>query len=40
MYGTDFGTLREKVRVGCSERTALKQYTIKGETDPQPRLDA
>ena len=25
MYRTDFGTLWEKVRVGCSERTALKQ---------------
>ena len=34
--------LWEKVRVGCSERTALKQvyYTIKGETGHQPRLDA
>ena len=25
MYRTDFGTLWEKVRVGCSERIALKQ---------------
>ena len=25
--------------MGCSERIALKQYTIKGETDHQPRLD-
>ena len=25
MYGTDFWTLWEKVRVGCSERIALKQ---------------
>ena len=25
MYRTDFGTLWEKVRVACSERTALKQ---------------
>ena len=25
MYRTDFGTLWEKVRVGCSDRTALKQ---------------
>ena len=25
MYRTDFGTLWEKARVGCSERTALKQ---------------
>ena len=25
MYRTDFWTLWEKVRVGCSERTALKQ---------------
>ena len=24
MYKTDFGTLREKARVGCSQRTALK----------------
>ena len=24
MYRTDFGTLWEKARVGCSERTALK----------------
>ena len=41
MYRIDFWTLWEKARVGCSERTALKQvYTIKGETDHQPRLDA
>ena len=40
MYRTDFGALWEKVRVGCSERTELKQYAIKGETDHQPRLDA
>ena len=39
MYRIDFWTLWEKARVGCSERTALK-YTIKGETDHQPRLDA
>ena len=25
MYRTDFGTLWDKVRVGCSERTKLKQ---------------
>ena len=25
MYRTDFGTLWEKARVGCSEKTALKQ---------------
>ena len=25
MYRTDFGTLWEKARVGCSERIALKQ---------------
>ena len=30
MYRTDFGTLREKVRVGCSERTALKQVYSQG----------
>ena len=40
IYRTDFGTLWEKVRVGCSERIALIQYTVKGETDHQPRLDA
>ena len=26
----DFGTLWEKVRVGCSERTALKQVYYQG----------
>ena len=26
--------------MGCSERIALKKYTIKGETDHQLRLDA
>ena len=30
MYRTDFGTLWEKVRVGCSERTALKQVYCQG----------
>ena len=40
MYRTDFGTLQEKARVGCSERTALKQVYYQGETDHQPRLDA
>ena len=30
MYRTDFGTLREKARVGCSERTALKQVYYQG----------
>ena len=30
MYRTDFGTLWEKVRVGCSERTALKQVYYQG----------
>ena len=29
-----------KARVGWSERTAWNKYTIKGETDHQPRLDA
>ena len=40
MYRTDFWTLWEKARVGCPERKALKKYTMKGETDHQPRLDA
>ena len=41
MYRTNFWPLWEKVRVGCSERTALKQvYYIKGETDRRSRLDA
>ena len=30
MYRTDFGTLWEKVRVGCAERTALKQVYYQG----------
>ena len=30
MYRTDFGTLREKARVGCSERIALKQVYYQG----------
>ena len=30
MYRTDFGTLWEKVRVGCSERIALKQVYYQG----------
>ena len=30
MYRTDFGTLWEKVRVGCSERIALKQAYYQG----------
>ena len=30
LYRTDFGTLWEKVRVGCSERTALKQVCYQG----------
>ena len=30
IYKTDFGTLWEKVRVGCSERIALKQVFYKG----------
>ena len=33
--------LWEKARVGCSERIKhCNKYTIKGETDHQPRLDA
>ena len=30
MYRTDFGTLWEKARVGCSERIALKQVYYLG----------
>ena len=30
MYRTDSGTLWEKARVGCSERTALKQVYYQG----------
>ena len=30
MYGTDFWTLWEKARVGCSERTALKHVYYLG----------
>ena len=30
MYRTDFGTLWEKARVGCSERTALKHVYYLG----------
>ena len=30
MYRTDFGTLWEKVRVGCSEIIALKQVYYQG----------
>ena len=30
MYRTDFGTQSEKARVGCSERTALKQLYYQG----------
>ena len=30
MYRTDFGTLWEKARLGCSERTALKQVYYQG----------
>ena len=30
MYRTDFGTLREKARVGCPERIALKQVYYQG----------
>ena len=30
MYRTDFGTLWEKAKVGCSERTALKQVYYQG----------
>ena len=30
MYRTDFGTLQEKARVGCFERTALKHVYYLG----------
>ena len=30
MYSTDFGTLWEKARVGCSERISLKQVYYQG----------
>ena len=30
MYRTDFWTLQEKARVGCSERRALKQVYYQG----------
>ena len=30
MYRTNFGTLWEKARVGCSERIALKQVYYQG----------
>ena len=30
IYRTDFWTLWEKARVGCSERTALKQVYYQG----------
>ena len=34
MYRTDFWTLWEKARVGCSERTALKQVYYQGWNRP------
>ena len=34
MYRTDFGTLREKARVGCSERITLKQVYYQGWNRP------
>ena len=34
MYRTDFGTLWEKARVGCSERIALKQVFYQGWNKP------
>ena len=36
MYRTDFGTLWEKARVGCSERAASKHVCYQGETDASP----
>ena len=38
MYRTDFGTLWEKVRVGCSERTALKQVYYQGSNRPPAQV--
>ena len=40
MYRTDFGTLREKARVDVLREQHWNKYTIKGETDHQPRWDA
>ena len=40
IYRTDFWTLWEKARVGCSERTALKQVYHQGETDHQHETGA
>ena len=33
IYRTDFWTLWEKARVGCSERIVFNKYTIRSETD-------
>ena len=38
MYRTDFGTLWEKARVGCSEGTALKQVYYQGWKRPQAQV--
>ena len=40
MYRTDFWTLWEKVRVDVLREQHWNKYTIKCETDCQPRLDA
>ena len=38
MYRTDFCTLWEKARVGCSERTALKQVYYQGWNRPTAQV--
>ena len=38
MYRTDFGTLWEKARVGCSERIALKQVYYQGWNRPPAQV--
>ena len=40
MYRTDFWTLWEKARVDVQREQHWNKYTIKCETDHQPRLDA
>ena len=38
MYRTDFWTLWEKARVGCSERIALKQVYYRGRNRPPAQV--
>ena len=40
IYRTVIWTLWEKARVGMFQENSIETYTIKGETDHQPRLDA